>query len=248
MRIALCTAIWKRPEVFRMFGHLTHRMAFDAAPFADVKVFCVGSEGQQSRRMAEKFGFEYLEYPNQPLGQKWNAVIKLASAWQPDYYLLMGSDDAMDAKLLKAYLPYMENGHDYIGVLDWHFYDIDSGKALYWKGYRNNWRSGITCGAGRMLSARLVKAVNHEPWLRDRLHNMLDSSMEERLRNIQHTRVAFMSAATGGMGLDIKGGETQMTKFAQWDNSWFIDPEEVFKHFDKKILCAGSVARTVPNG
>jgi hypothetical protein len=228
--------MWGRESVFKVFGKLTNDLISTATDH-QIKVFCVGSEGRTSRLLAESFGFEYVEFPNDKLGQKWNAVTMAAKEWNPDYCLMMGSDDVMNAELLNRYIPFMHNGIDYIGTLDWYFYDTVSKRALYWKGYRKSFNRGVTCGAGRMLSKRVLDAMAWQPWENDRNHHILDTAMENKLRDIKHSRASFVIGNLGGMGLDIKSS-TNMTPFAAWDNSEFIDTKDVFKHFNKAVICA----------
>jgi hypothetical protein len=238
-KVAIITAMWKRERVFKVFAELTNAM-IEGLPDHDFKVFCVGSEGNASRELAESFGFTYIEHTNDKLGQKWNAVTRAARSFNPDYCLMMGSDDVMTPDLFNRYLPYMRNGIDYIGTLDWYFYDTVTRKSLYWKGYRKAFNRGVTCGAGRMLSGRLMNALDWEPWENDRNHNLLDTAMENRLKGINHSRASFIIGDLGGMGLDIKSS-TNMTPFAEWDNAETIPNDEVFKHFNKKqkaLICA----------
>ena len=240
-KVAIITAMWKRPEVFNVFGQLTNDLISDVNE-VDFQVFCVGSEGETSRKLAESFGFNYIEHPNEQLGQKWNAVVASARAFNPDYCMMMGSDDVMDAVLFRRYLPYMRLGIDYIGTLDWYFYDTRTRESLYWAGYRLNFNRGVTCGAGRFMSARLLNALNWQPWETSGRHanTLLDTSMENRLRNVTHSRASFIIGDLGGMGLDIKSS-TNMTPFAEWDNACKIPNTDIFKHFtakQKKLICA----------
>ena len=240
-KVAIITAMWKRPKVFKVFGQLTNDLIADVKS-VDFQVFCVGSEGQTSRKLAESFGFTYLEHENTQLGQKWNAVVAAARSFNPDYCMMMGSDDVMDAALFRRYLPYMRLGIDYIGTLDWYFYDTRTRESLYWAGYRKNFNRGVTCGAGRFMSARLLNALEWQPWETDKLHNLLDTSMENRLRNVTHSRASFIIGDGGGIGLDIKSS-TNMTPFAEWDNAWKIPNGDIFKHFtskQRKLICAAS--------
>jgi hypothetical protein len=244
MKVAICTAVWGRWDVWEMFAHFTKELIKDVAPIAELQVFVVGSEGDISREAVTRHGFNYREYSNQFLGRKWNAVVQSAQAWRPDYVLMMGSDDVMDGALFAGYLPYMANGIQYIGVLDWHFFEAATKRAIYWKGYRVKHSAGVTCGAGRMLSADLLDKCRWSPWHPMKLHNLLDTSMEVVFAPLRPSRAAFVTSHTGGMGLDIKSA-VNMTPFALWDNTVEVDPEQtIFRHFDKRILCAAYQAAT----
>ena len=90
MKICIITAVWKRPEVFKIFAESIKLLK------GDIVVCVVGSEGDKSRKMVESYGFQYTEAPNKPLWVKWNQAAILASQTDADYYLLMGSDDIIN--------------------------------------------------------------------------------------------------------------------------------------------------------
>lgn len=233
-KVAIITAMWKRPEVFKVFGQLTNDL-IESVSEVDFCVFCVGSEGEMSRKLAESFGFTYIEHPNDNLSEKWGACVERASKWSPHYYLMMGSDDVMDAALFRRYLPYMHNGIDLIGVLDWYFYDMVSGDAIYWKGYRQAHNRGMTCGAGRMISRALIDQMRLNPWRGNRRNKGLDTTMENNLRSVTHSRAAFiMGDGTNGLGVDLKS-DTNINAFKEWDNCTRIDPTMIQMAFTPLI-------------
>lgn len=229
-KVAIITAMWQRPEVFKIFGKLTNKLISEVKD-VDFQVFCVGSEGETSRKLAKSFGFKYIEYPNQQLSDKWNAVVTASKGFNPDYCLMMGSDDVMDVKLFRRYLPYMRNGIDFIGVLDWYFYELESKRSIYWKGYRANYNRGKTCGAGRMVSNRLLNKLDFMPWKGNRRGKGLDSTMESNLSIISYSKAAFMIGdGSNGIGVDIKS-ETNLNSFHLWDNC-----EEINSKIINKLL------------
>lgn len=235
-KVAIITAMWKRPEVFELFGHAVNALISDVTE-VDFEVFCVGSEGETSRNLARSFGFDYIEHSNDRLGEKWGACVEFAAKSDPNYYLMMGSDDVMDSTLFRRYLPYMACGIDFIGVLDWYFYDMNSQKALYWSGYRGQHNRGMTCGAGRMISSQLMRQLQFNPWRGNRLNKRMDSTMNRNLNAIKHSQAAFfMGEGSHGLGVDIKS-DTNISKFTTWDNCKEIDPTLIQTKF---ILTTGS--------
>lgn len=234
MRIAVITCMWKRPEVFQIFGEAWQRIKDNTTE--DVEVFCVGSEGNTSRELAEMYGFKYGEYPNDHLGPKWNHAVNLSKSWNPDWLLFVGSDDIMNMDLFNEYVRRFRNainGPHYIGVYDWYFYDLQSKRALYWAGYNKDVNRGHFCGAGRAMNRQLVNSLGWQIWLNDRLHNLLDTSMDCRLNGVAYSTEGFY-VKDYGIGLDVKSKEN-MTPFALWDNTVEIKPTEVKKAF-RKIL------------
>lgn len=223
MRLAIVTAMWKRPEVFSIFGRNTVRLVRECKEL-EINVFVAGSEGDVSRNLAESFGFEYVETPNAPLFNKWNVAVQSAREWQPDYVMMMGSDDVMSAAMLKRYLAPMRSGFDFIGSIDWFFYDLKSGRAIHWRGYTGD-RRGKLCGAGRMLSRSLLDRLGWQPWQSQVDGEGMDGTMMRRLLKIgRYTTKAIHT--NGELAVDIKS-DVSITPFALWQNSLEIDPTRI---------------------
>ena len=106
-KIIFIVAMWKRRSVERItFGHL--RRSIDSAGSDDalISVIAVGSEGNQSKSMAERHGFDYIEYPNNPLGKKWNAVWQEAIKKDPDVIVSIGSDTLISKEAIIEYIKF----------------------------------------------------------------------------------------------------------------------------------------------
>lgn len=231
IKIAIVTAIWKRPEVFKLFCKGIRQ--FWSKRYHDkvvVDVFIAGSEGDISRRLVqgELPVANYVEIKNDPLARKMNAALQLARGY--DFALCVGSDDVIHPDLFDRYIAAAERGIDFVGVLDFYFWDTKTRKAAYWGGYREKYRQGMTCGAGRMFSARLLDQWNWKIW-NDEHSRILDNSSDEKLRGINHSSEIFSLRETGLFGLDIKSPEN-MTPFELWDNTHFIDSEIITTKFD----------------
>jgi hypothetical protein len=227
MKIALVTCVWKRPNVLHLFCENTKHLISQIEDF-DVQVFAVGSEGWISKRTVKDFGFNYMEYHNLPLHNKWNKAVEFASNWNPDYYLLMGSDDIMDLQMFNNYVPHMEQGVDFIGSMDWYFYEMNKRQAIHWKGYQEHWRMGQTCGAGRMISKRLMKMLNFQPWKHKKHHGGMDAAMQRNLAPLKYTERVITCG--GGIGVDLKTSDN-ITKFAMWDNCQPVNKNKITSRF-----------------
>lgn len=223
LKLAIVTGVWKRPEVFKLFAKHTKRLLKSNI---DIQVFVAGSEGKTSEDMVRKEGFFYVEMPNHPLAEKMNTPLQMAKQWGADYVLCVGSDDIITPQLLLIYQAYMRAEYDFIGVLDWYFYDLTSKKALYWGGYKDS-RKGATCGAGRVLSKDLLNKWGWRIW--ENKHNrILDNSMEEKLKQTTHKAVTFSLKDFDIYAFDIKSS-TNMTPFEQWPNSRYINAKKIEK-------------------
>jgi hypothetical protein len=228
IKLAIVTGIWKRPDVFEYFAKGVKEL--EKLEDFEITTIISGSEGEKSKKLVEKYGFEYIEIENSPLSTKMNAPVKVAKSLGVDYVLCMGSDDILHPDVLIEYLKYMRAGIDYIGVTDFYFYDTDSRHSAYWGGYREAYRLNHTCGAGRTLSANLLDKWGWEIW-QPYKDTLLDTSMQQKLEVTEHTSVYFSLKAKGLYGLDIKS-TINMTPFTLWDNTNYINTSELQNKFD----------------
>lgn len=226
MKIAIVTAVWQRPEVFEMFAkgvkHLQQNTQHELITIVS------GSEGQRSRTMVERQGFVYIEIPNNPLAVKHNAAVLKAREYGVDYVLFMGSDDIVSPGLLSVYDRYIVRGYDFMGVTDFYFYDVVTKKGSYWGGYLDN-RKGHTAGAARLISKRLLNAWGWQPFEVKDSH-VLDNSVQDKLRYINHLSVVVNMKDHGVFALDIKSS-VNMTKFELWPNTQIIDTQIIKNQF-----------------
>jgi hypothetical protein len=240
IRIAFVTGVWKRPEIFEMFAAGIHAIERHVlGRDVRIKVCCIvaGSEGAVSRVMVENHGFVYIETPNEPLAEKMNTTIKAAKSINATHVICLGSDDIITPALFDKYIEFIREGYDFIGALDWYFYDTVSGKSLYWNGYTEPWRKGHTCGAGRCLSANLLDKWNWHVW-ENKHSRILDNSMQDKLKHTPHSIKTFKLKAFGLIGLDIKS-QTNMTPFELWNNCEWISTETLLANFNYiNGLCA----------
>lgn len=231
-RLAIVTGIWQRFEVFEMFANATKKLKHDDV---EIVVIVAGSENKDSRQVVEKHGFVYLEVANSPLASKMNASVITAGDLNCDYCLCVGSDDIISQELFDLYIEEINKGTDYVAVLDWYFYDTTTKKLAYWGGYTENWRKGHTCGAGRLLSSRILKQWNWMPWEIKHSH-ILDNSMQEKLKQIKYSEKIISLKEMGVLAFDIKSS-VNMTPFQLWDNTSYIEDKQIENKF-KAIICA----------
>jgi hypothetical protein len=215
----IVTGMWKRPEVFKIFGQHYKDLGID--------VIVAGSEGKRSKELAESFGFIYLERPNQPLADKMNATITEGLKRGYTHFICVGSDDLLTKDLVDEYKRLIRLGYEFIGVLDFYFYELETGKASYWGGYRDRKRFRNTCGAGRVLSRKLVESWNGKVWEGQRY---LDSSMQQKLATSDLPKYVFKLKDKGLFAVDIKS-KTNLTPFSLWNNSSYINGQILENEF-----------------
>jgi glycosyltransferase involved in cell wall biosynthesis len=231
MKIGIVTAMWQRHDVFKLFakGINAIQLIVDECENLEIHTYIAGSEGNVSQNLATSLikNCTYIEHTNQPLASKMNAALALAK--DCDFILCVGSDDIIHPSLFFEYVRLARLGYDYIGVTDFYFYDTVSNKSCYWAGYREKYRLGVTCGAGRLLSAKLLISWNWKIW-EDSQSHILDNSMEDKLRTSTHRQFTFSLKETNFFALDIKSA-TNMTPFQLWDNTVYIDTNFIKEKF-----------------
>ncbi len=218
MVVSIVTGMYKRPEVFEMFARACSLLVESTEH--TINLIVAGSEGKDSQELAEKHNFIYIETPNNPLADKMNKPLQIAKELNSDYVFCLGSDDIITPKLFEYYLNKAEGGYDFIGVLDFYFYHLETKKALYWAGYKGI-RSGDTCGAGRMISRKILEQLDYKLWA-TLPNTRLDGSMQELLNNLDYSKHVFKLKDKGFIGIDLKTNDN-ITKFKRWPNSSYID-------------------------
>lgn len=224
-KLCIVTGMWQRPEIFKMFAEGVKVLQENFRHRIDIICCVSGSEGKESKRLAEGYGFKYVEVPNKPLGVKMNKSLELARALNPDYCLMVGSDDLIGVKLMNRYLGIMDSGIDYTCLMDCYFFDTKTKKGLYWAGYTKPHNKGKAGGVGKLISKSLLDKINWNcfPPGFDRI---LDTGFEKQLEKVKFSEVKINLKEENLFALDIKSSNN-MTPFAQWDNSVFVDGKEM---------------------
>jgi hypothetical protein len=200
--------MWRRPEVFRIFATGVNRLK---SKF-DIITLSVGSEHQESLKLCRDFGINYCEYPNKPLGAKFNAGMLAMREFRPDYVTIMGSDDLLSTETFAKIWNYCEQGVEMVGFLDLYFFDLLTGKLVYWPGYGNRGtkadsaRKGEAIGLGRTLSARVLDKMSWQPWKSD-IDMSLDWYMTQRLKVLRVKPKIFTLKENNLFAVDLKSNE-----------------------------------------
>lgn len=226
MRIAIVTAVWKRPEVFEMFAKGVEMLQINFDGRLEIICCVAGSEAEESRRMVEAHrNFFYTEAPNQPLHSKFNQATKLAFKLNADYCLMLGSDDIVGVNLMERYFHLMQHGIDYAYLTDCYFFDTVTKKGLYWGGYISHAHRGKGAGIGRLISKRALDKINWICWPPG-YDRVLDTGFDKQINKLRCSKVEINLRREKLFALDIKSS-TNMTPFAQWENSEFVDGKNI---------------------
>jgi len=200
--------MWRRPEVFRIFAAGVNRLKEKF----DIVTLSVGSEGSRSMKLCQEAGINYLEFPNKPLGAKFNAGMYVMKSFDPDYVMIMGSDDLLSTATFEKIHEYCLQGKEMIGFTDLYFFDLYDKKLVYWPGYGNrgtkadNNRKGEAIGLGRTLSRAILTKLNWQPWRSD-ANSGLDWWMTQRLKILKASPTVFSLKENGLFAVDLKSKE-----------------------------------------
>ena len=175
--VAICTAVWRRHALARLWWAGATRLARRFATHGiRTRLIAAGSEPAHAR-LARAHGAMWCRVANAPLGRKWNAAAETACLAGADYLLILGSDDFLSDALVDRYAALLRAGWLYVGLSGIYFYEPASGRlALYQLRRKGQTRYGAPIGAGRLLSTRLLQTTNGRPW-QDGLNRRLDASM-----------------------------------------------------------------------
>lgn len=144
------------------------------------KVICVG-DTLDEKTVCEYNGAEFVTFPNDPLGKKWNRGFQAAKAHDPDAVLFVGSSDWVSDNWLNYIQPYIEAGADLVGKPDFYLLDIsDILRFCHWTGYDQVERMKEPIGIGRVLSRKILDRMDWKP-IADDLNNSIDYSMYKRI-------------------------------------------------------------------
>lgn len=193
MKIVILTAVWKRHDLFKIFLKGIERVKQNTKH--EIILVTIGSE-------KKKFSPNHIETSNFPLSNKWQTGIEEVRELNPDYVLMLGSDDFICSNLLDVYTSEMEKGTELIGLIDCYFLDSRIDKLSYWVGYRNH-RRGESIGMARMLSKGLLNKLDWKVWT-IQANKGLDSIMMKKLRSLKVSEKMFNCKNKNIMALDVK--------------------------------------------
>lgn len=179
MKIQVIIPIWKRPEVTKLcFDYLKELIG--SIPY-DVNVLCVISEAEYVRT-CRSYGFDFIFFSNDNLGDKINAGIKYSlDNYQYDYLMMMNSDSIIKPELFEVYKPYFEKQEKFFGVNKVTFVNFYTDEA---KDYVYQFS---IIGPAKMVHRSIVEKMNGK--LYKSLNKCLDDTMMDNLRPFAAGRI-----------------------------------------------------------
>lgn len=212
-QITISTLAWKRPEVFEMWCENISNLK----PKPNVVI--AGSEGDQCKEIAIRYGFTYVQTQNKLLGAKANVSALLAKETECTHVMLTGSDDIISQTMWEFYVNWKG---ETLALSDYYFYNMPDGRMIYWGGYTQGKRIGEPIGACKMLSREIMDKIEWKPF-NDNERQPDEHTTELKLKKIGVYAHTVKTSMTGGLSIDLKS-ETNMNKFSVWNNSKYVVP------------------------
>lgn len=229
MKIALCSAVWGRVPLTRVWWRGIERVVktFREAGI-EAQAFVSGSESAHGRLHLkyEESGVAapWVEAPNRPLGHKWNLTAQAALAWDADYLFILGSDDFFDDRMVREYARLAQSGMDYAAMRTIYMFEPSSGRAILFDNAKRLKPSPVdgphdgkvqivylgaskadpakvTMGAGRLIHRKFFEG--HSEFWEPQKSRALDASMQKLLQLPE----AHIISSDIGIAVDVKTEE-----------------------------------------
>ena len=221
VKSGIMTTLWKRHDLERIVLGYYSTLEVDSVCFT---LLAVGSEGELSRAVAEDNGWNYIEFPNSPLGAKHNAAMEWFRDKDIDFLIYTGSDDLMNVKLIETMCNHYAAGEDSVSLEE--FYILEDECYYAHRAFP---------GAGKMFSKKALRACNYQAWPAD-----LERKLDGALTNVMISKGIYNKyikdcREKGIVLLDVKTSEN-MWHIADLRNIWGdrftkVDPAFLQKEF-----------------
>lgn len=204
-KITLClfTVTYKRPELTEYIFSYYMNIKNELSDICDMHLICVGSDGKAGELLANKYEFDYTEYPNEPVSQKHNKGTLECKKYNPDGIIYVGSDDILSIEFFKFYIQCIKDSIDFCGILDIFF--LTKNRLGYWGGYKlDSGRHNEPVGPGKFYSKNLMNLLNWQPWGNVKLNKGLDKVVNNNLKKLKYNNKLVKCSEIGGILVDIK--------------------------------------------
>ena len=188
VKLLILTCVWKRHELSRLFFSYYDMLRRKLSGIVDIQIVAVGSEGRISQSICEEYGAHYIEYPNKPLSDKWQAGLYHARSFDFDAFVVLGSDDFICEDTFRFYSSQVSKGALFLGFQDCFLHDFSTKKTILWKGYgaagvqqSQPHRVGETIGLGRVLRRELLEFMDFDLWKGMSANKSLDGIMKNKI-------------------------------------------------------------------
>ncbi|WP_290485725.1 hypothetical protein, partial [Idiomarina sp. UBA3162] len=170
-KFVVITAVWKREKLTKIFYDYYLKLKYQLENTCEINLLVIGSEGIASASAVDRFGGRYIEAPNSPLNEKWQAGVEVLRKQSFDAVIIVGSDDFLSPSVFKSYAELYKQGANVVGFIDGHFFNTSTNEMLFWGGYGGPKRDlgmpervGESIGMGRLLSREVLELLDYNVW------------------------------------------------------------------------------------
>lgn len=144
-----------------------------------IRIVTVGSTNID-KDSASKAGVEYLQHPNRPLSNKWQAGIYYARKYDPDAIMICGSDAWLTTNWCEVAHKYILDGFDMVGKRDFYTSYVVPGQKLAIIGRTYKTRKDPV-GSGRLISKNILDKLDWSLYPTG-LNSCMDGASYKRLK------------------------------------------------------------------
>jgi hypothetical protein len=197
-RIGVVSCLWKRWALSDVFLFHLHQLKRELFGEIDLVPLLAGSEGSRTRSLCNKYSFNYFELDNYPISHKWEQCLARARDFDLDAVIILGSDDFVNANLIRAYGRLLSQSVQCAGLRNAYFCDLnqDPARLILWHGYGSSahcmgqpHRLGETIGMARFFSRDLLEELGYSLWPGLSINKGLDYFALKRVVSLGHLPV-----------------------------------------------------------
>ena len=202
MNLAIVTAIDGRYNMTKAFLTACDRIKYETG----VQTYAAITPEDRCLELIPWHDVRYIEYKNKPVGEKFNAAVKMLRDTDFTHMMILGSDDLVSTPFIEHALTLDE--FDISGIDGLWFWGLNPRRAGF-KSFGFFPVNKVYAGPGKIISRRLVEAVDYEVWPPACNYGM-DAKMMVKIRDavrrnklsLKHHRYSL--SETGGFLIDIK--------------------------------------------
>ena len=162
-RVSLVTCVYQRRELTRAFWTWAAWLRDHWAGQGITLDLVAAASDPFERDVAASFGVRAFLHPNYPLGGKFNAALAESRAADPEWVLIMGSDDFFCERAADALAAAIHADRS-VGFRDLYYADLPNDRVRYLKGYRVKSRHTEPVGPGTLHSRATCERFHWRLW------------------------------------------------------------------------------------
>lgn len=227
-KVVVLTCTWKRPEITEIFVDTLLTMQEKTKGIFEYINIVIDSENSNFDVFKNrKNEFDYYNYPNNPISNKWNYGVTLTKNIDFDYIIFLGSDDVVDQNVMLEYHSKMKENYDFIGIIDMYVFNTMNNQLYYWDGYKESTgRKGETIGLGRCFSKKVIEKLNYTPWMMN-INKSLDKTLNNNIKKIENLKISKIRLTDfNGFSCDIKSN-VNITKLTDYTDLLKVSDKDI---------------------